>query len=139
MSSIALASHLSLWALLVLTWFILLGVFQKMSLLAWRLDQLDAVTPRRVGRDGVAIGAAAPDFELKDQFGRTIGLSGLVGNDVILVFTQPGCGPCEDILPELVSIQKKRGLHVLLISSGEPDEVRSWATLHANGLPVLRQ
>lgn len=139
MSSIAVVSHVALWLAVAAMGFMMLGIMRNLNVLAWRLDQLDAMAPRRIGRDGVSLGRKAPDFDLMDMTGNRIRLASFVGRDLFLVFTQPGCGPCDGVMPDLLALQKNRGMPVFVISNGEPDEVHDWAAEHAAGLTVLRQ
>ena len=52
---------------------------------------------------GLPLGAEAPDFELPDLRGETRSLRSLLegGRPLVLVFTDPGCGSCWALLPEL--------------------------------------
>jgi len=56
---------------------------------------------------GLAVGAAAPDFELPAAGGRRISLRALVGRGlpVLLIFSDPGCGHCHALLPQVASWQ----------------------------------
>lgn len=63
-------------------------------------------------QDGPAIGAAAPDFTLK-QLGvdgdKSIQLSSLHGKAVLINFWATYCGPCKVEMPWLVELQDKYG------------------------------
>ncbi len=63
-------------------------------------------------QDGPAIGAAAPDFTLK-QLGvdgdKTLQLSSLHGKAVLINFWATYCGPCKVEMPWLVELQDKYG------------------------------
>lgn len=66
------------------------------------------------------IGRMAPDFSLKDQFGRTVSLSELRGKIVLLDFWGVWCGPCRKKLPHTQKIYdqfKNLGLAVIGIHS----------------------
>jgi peroxiredoxin len=56
---------------------------------------------------GLAVGAPAPDFELPADGGRRVSLRALVGRGlpVLLVFSVPGCGHCEALLPQVAGWQ----------------------------------
>ena len=49
------------------------------------------------------VGAPAPVFTLPDLSERAVSLGALCarGKPVALVFVDPGCGPCQALLPEL--------------------------------------
>src|SRR5438045_5832562 len=81
--------------------FLLLGALRVLELLRWRLEQLEATTPSRLGRSGLRPGKKAPDFTLPSIAGIEISLHDFAGRKVLLVFTQTGCGPCHRIVTEL--------------------------------------
>src|SRR5947209_10945002 len=96
-----LISSLALWALVLFLGFLLLGTLRALGLLRWRLEQLEATTPSRLGRSGLKPGKKAPDFTLPSVAGPEVALHDFAGRPVLLVFTQTGCGPCHTIMPEL--------------------------------------
>ena len=69
---------------------------------------------------GLPIGTLAPAFELPSVTGDELSLATLVakGQPVLLIFTDPGCGPCRALLPEIAGWQKEYAgmLEVVLIS-----------------------
>jgi peroxiredoxin len=112
---------------------------RALGILNWRLDQLEATRPGRLGREGLKAGKKAPDFTLASAAGGDVSLHDFAGRKVLLVFTQAGCGPCHDIAPELNRVQAKAELQVLVVNNGEPAETRQWAVeVHAR-FPVLIQ
>ena len=56
---------------------------------------------------GLAVGAPAPDFELPAADGRRVSLRALLGRGlpVLLVFSAPGCGHCQALLPQVAGWQ----------------------------------
>lgn len=65
-------------------------------------------------------GQIAPEFNIKDQFGKMISLSELRGKNVLLTFWGMWCGPCREKLPRTQKIHdkfKKQGLAVVGIHS----------------------
>lgn len=65
------------------------------------------------------IGAIAPDFELKDQFGKSVKLSSLRGQYVLVDFWASWCGPCRKEIPNVKRIYenyKDKGLQVVGVS-----------------------
>ena len=90
-----------LWVVVLLLGFLLLGTLRAVGLLSWRLEQLEATTPKRLGRDGLKPGKRAPDFTLPSVDGNEVALHDFRGRKVLLVFTQSGCAPCKAIVPEL--------------------------------------
>lgn len=72
------------------------------------------------------VGEAAPDFSLQDLTNRTVTLSSLRGEHVVLLdFWATWCGPCKMAMPSLQALQdefKERGLEILSVNQGEPAE-----------------
>jgi methylamine dehydrogenase accessory protein MauD len=135
------------WIVIGVTWlailaigFLLLGTLRALGVLTWRLDQLEATTPRRVGRDGLTPGAKAPDFTLPSVAGKEVSLSDFAGREVLLVFVQPGCGPCHAVAPEFNRLaSRRRDVQILAINNGSPEDVRGWAAETNARFPVLVQ
>jgi peroxiredoxin len=63
----------------------------------------------KIKRDGLKAGTAAPDFRLPRLDGRgELSLSELRGRRVLLVFSSPGCGPCNTLAPELEKFYRQQ-------------------------------
>src|SRR6516162_9497588 len=101
MNNFLLVSNIILWLASGFLGFLLLGTLRSLGLLSWRLEQLEATTPKRLGRDGLKPGKRAPDFTLPSVDGNEVALHDFRGRKVLLVFTQSGCAPCKAIVPEL--------------------------------------
>lgn len=72
---------------------------------------------------GLAVGSLAPEFDLPSLDGRLrVSLSRLrvPGAPVVLVFTNPGCGACNALLPDIADWQKRYGgrLTIAVVSRG---------------------
>ena len=119
--------------------FLVLGVLRSLGVMSWRLEQMEATTPRRIGRDGVPVGRKAPDFTLPTAAGGEVSLRDYAGRKVLLVFTQTGCGPCEGIVPELNRVHRYGDPPVVIINNGKSDEARAWAKDVKAECPVLLQ
>src|SRR5262249_16921288 len=139
MNVLMLASNISLWVLLLSLAFLLLGALRALGLLRWRLDQLEATTPSRLGRGGLKQGKKAPEFTLPSVAGGEVSLHDFAGRKVLLVFTQSGCGPCHRILPELNKLQRGGAVQVLVVNNGEGEAARQAAREARAPLPVLAQ
>jgi peroxiredoxin len=95
----------------------------------------------KLKRDGLKAGTPAPDFNLPRLDGRgELQLSGLRGKRVLLVFSSPGCGPCNTLAPELEKFHRDNPeLVLVMISKGEPSENRAKAKEHGLTFTVVLQ
>lgn len=86
-------------------------------------------------------GAPAPDFRLSDADGRTVRLSDLRGDVVILHFWATWCPHCVAEMPLLQEVARDydpRGVRVLAINLGEPRKrVARYLDEHSLDLRVL--
>lgn len=64
----------------------------------------------KIARDGLRKGTPAPDFDLPNltQSGGRVSLKDYRGRRVLLVFSDPQCGPCLEMAPELQAIHRGR-------------------------------
>jgi peroxiredoxin len=115
----------------------------------------------KIKRDGLKAGAMAPDFRLPRLDGRgELTLSELRGRRVLLVFSSPGCGPCNMLAPALEKLHRSNRrpaadslssnggegkgeeaefVQIVLISKGEPKENRAKVKEHGLTFPVVLQ
>jgi peroxiredoxin/uncharacterized membrane protein YphA (DoxX/SURF4 family) len=81
---------------------------------------------------GLAVGTPAPPFELSTLDGETTKLESLRarGKPLLLLFTDPGCGPCTALLPEIAQWQRDHAtkMNVALISRGTVEANRAKVT-----------
>jgi methylamine dehydrogenase accessory protein MauD len=138
LNAFGLASCALLWAAVFFLGFLLLGTLRALGLLRWRLEQLEATTPSRLGRSGLKPGKNAPDFTLPSVAGAEVSLHDFVGRKVLLVFTQAGCGPCRQVMPELNRLAG-RDLQVVVVNKGDLPATCQWATGLGAQFPVLVQ
>lgn len=84
--------------------------------------------------NGHAPGTAAPDFSLSDTLGGTSTLDELLepGLPLLVLFTNPTCGPCAELMPMVSTWRSEHGkaLTIEVVSTGEPDAVRAEAEEH---------
>jgi methylamine dehydrogenase accessory protein MauD len=137
MEIIWLTAFLALGAVVLFLGFLLLGALRALGVLSWRLEQLEATTPRRVGRDGLKPGKKAPDFSLPSADGKEVALHDFAGRKVLLVFTQSGCSPCKTIVPELNRLGPAE--QVVVVNNGNADATRKWSAEVGACFPVLAQ
>jgi methylamine dehydrogenase accessory protein MauD len=139
MSIFWVSAILALWVLVLFLGFLLLGTLRALGLLTWRLEQLEATTPKRLGRDGLKAGKRAPDFTLPSAAGNEVALHDFAGRKVLLVFTQSGCSPCQKIVPELNRLGRSGDSQVLVVNNGDLEATRKWSEHVGAGFPVLAQ
>jgi methylamine dehydrogenase accessory protein MauD len=134
-----LISSVLLWLTLLFVAFVLLGSLRSMDVLRWQMQQLQATTPSRMGRNGLRPGKKAPDFKLPCAVGPEMALSDFAGRKVFLVFVQTGCGPCGAVVPDLNRMYRDGKFALLVVNNGEPDKVREWVGKVNAEFPVLIQ
>jgi methylamine dehydrogenase accessory protein MauD len=139
MNIVLLFATLTLWIVVLFLGFLLLGALRAVALLRWRVAQLEAITPSRLGRSGLSQGKKAPDFALPSISGGEMALQGYAGHKLLLVFMQPGCGPCQHIVPELDRLHRAGDVQVLVIQNGDVEAIRQWAKKHRPHFPVALQ
>ena len=165
MNAALLIAVVVLGALVAFLSFLVLGTLRALGHLTWRVEQLETITPSRIGRDGLKLGKKAPDFTLpvaqasslvhQEQAGRllngaeeqagTLALRpeasrhDFLDRKLLLIFTQSGCGPCRDIIPELNRVQDHGEHQVLVVNNGELEQTRKWAAEVQTRFPVLAQ
>ena len=61
----------------------------------------------RILRRGLKAGTRAPDFELPGLDGSELKLASLRGRRVLLVFSDPHCGPCQWLAPRLEKVHRR--------------------------------
>jgi methylamine dehydrogenase accessory protein MauD len=127
-----------LWIAVLFLGFLWLGALRALGVLTWRLEQLEATTPKRLGRDGLKPGKKAPDFRLPDTNGKDVALHDFAGRKVLLVFTQSGCGPCRTVVPELNHLERGEA-QVVVINNANPETTRKWSTEVNARFTVLSQ
>jgi peroxiredoxin len=94
----------------------------------------------KIKRDGLLAGTRAPDFRLERVDGGELALSDYRGWPVLLVFSDPHCGPCSDLAPKLEAIHSGNpDLRVLMVSRGDPDENRQKVAKLGLTFPVVVQ
>ena len=139
MNNFLLFSNIMLWVGLLFTGFLLFGALRALGILSWRLEQLQATTPSRLGRDGLEVGKKAPDFTLPRVTGGETSLHDFAGRKVLLVLTQSGCGPCQSILPELNRLHDQGEYQVVVVNNGDPEATSQWVAVAGVRFPVLAQ
>jgi len=107
-----------------------------------RLPNAKPLSQSRIERDGLKAGTPAPSFELPDIHGHKVKLEEYRGRKVLLVFSDPHCGPCNELAPHLVRLHhehRNNGLSVVMVGRGEPEDNRQKAESHGIEFPVALQ
>ncbi len=107
-----------------------------------RLPGERPLSESRIEREGLKAGTPAPTFHLPDIHGRTVSLEDYRGRRVLMVFTDPHCGPCDQLAPELVRLHREHrdnGLSLVMVGRGEAEENRHKAEEHGIEFPVVLQ
>jgi methylamine dehydrogenase accessory protein MauD len=108
----------------------------RLDALESKLDLNDSFSPldSNLAVPGLPVGQQAPEFNLVDLSGETVTLASLLarGKTVLLVFTDPGCGPCNTLLPEIGRWQREKAARITLavISRGSAEANRLKAAEH---------
>jgi peroxiredoxin/uncharacterized membrane protein YphA (DoxX/SURF4 family) len=151
-----LVGAVAVLGLLAGQWWFLLHLLRQNGRLLVRIEALEdggsvagsaptspngASTWRAAG--GLAVGTSAPTFALEDLQGETLTLDSLrqAGKPVVLLFTDPGCGPCNALLPDVGRWQEEYEdrLTIALVSRGDPEENRTKAQEHGLTNVVLQE
>lgn len=107
----------------------------------------------KIGRNGLPAGTLAPDFRLPRVDGGEVSLSDFRGKKVLLVFSDPHCGPCDGLAPDLEKAHRpsppgplsqswergSQGIQVVMVSRGEIGENRKKAKQYKLTFPILLQ
>jgi peroxiredoxin len=94
----------------------------------------------RLNRDGLKAGAVAPHFQLPRIDGGELSLEELRGQRVLLVFSDPDCGPCEELAPRLQELHEERpDLQVVVISRRDAEANRAKAAELGLTYPIILQ
>jgi peroxiredoxin len=94
----------------------------------------------RLNRSGLKAGALAPDFRLPRIDEGDLSLADFRGGRVLLVFSDPDCGPCDELAPHLQEIHLQRPeLQVLVVSRRGFEANRAKATSLGLTFPIVLQ
>lgn len=137
-----LVGSIALLGLLAAQGWLLLNLMNQNGRLLVRIEALEAaqnsapagqVDPSAASAPvpGLAVGTPAPSFHLSGLHGETNTLEALRASTkpVLLVFSDPGCGPCTALLPDLARWQREYAAHLTLA-------LISRSTLEANRAKV---
>jgi peroxiredoxin len=99
-----------------------------------------APSQSRLKRDGLPAGTPAPAFRLPRLEGGELSLDDYRGRRVLLVFSDPACGPCEELAPRLEQLHRtSHDPTLLMVSRGDLDANRAMVAEHGLTFPVALQ
>jgi peroxiredoxin len=107
-----------------------------------KLPSERSLAESRIERNGLKAGTPAPLFRLPDLQGRMVSLDQYRGRRVLLVFSDPHCGPCDELAPDLSRLHQehgKNGLALVLVGRGDREENRRKADQYGMRFPVVIQ
>lgn len=94
----------------------------------------------RLNRNGLKAGSPAPDFRLPRIDGGELSLADFRGQRVLLVFSDPDCGPCDELALQLQELHIRRSdLHVLVVSRRDAEANRIKAAKLGLSFPIVLQ
>ena len=94
----------------------------------------------RLNRTGLKAGTVAPEFQLPLIKGGELALADLRGRRVLLVFSDPNCGPCDELAPRLQELHRTRpDLQVVVISRRDAEATRAKAEALGLTFPIVMQ
>jgi thiol-disulfide isomerase/thioredoxin len=138
------AGGVALAAALVFQGWFLLQLFYQNGRLLLRVDTLEqqlaaaaaGFAPSGQIEEGLPVGAPAPDLSLRTVDGEPAALPGVRAGVApkLVLFVDPHCGPCKDLVPEIARWQRDYSdrFELLLISRGAPEVNR--ASYSAQGI-----
>jgi methylamine dehydrogenase accessory protein MauD len=132
MEGIWLVSFIVLWLVVIVEGVLIVLLYRQLGIMY--LGSASGVS-----RDGLPVGATAPDFQLEDSEGRAQRLSNYRGRNVLLLFGSTHCEPCRRLLPGLQEFAAGPGrdFDVLWLNEGTPEETLQFQSETGARLPML--
>jgi peroxiredoxin len=94
----------------------------------------------KINRNGLKAGTHAPEFRLPRVDGGELSLADFRGRRVLLVFSDPNCGPCDELAPHLEEMHRERSdLQMLMISRRDAEATRDKAARLGLSFPIVMQ
>jgi peroxiredoxin len=94
----------------------------------------------KLNRGGLPAGTPAPPFRLPRLDGGEVSLEEYRGRRVLLVFSDPHCGPCDQLAPQLEQAHRhSRDVQVLMVSRGDVEANREKAEEARLTFPIVLQ
>jgi len=94
----------------------------------------------KIERNGLPPGTRASEFRLPLLSGGELSLADYAGQEVLLVFSDPNCGPCEQLMPALEQQYRgSRNVQILMVTRGEEAANRAKVAQHGLTFQVVLQ
>ncbi|HEX5104867.1 MAG TPA: redoxin domain-containing protein [Pirellulaceae bacterium] len=94
----------------------------------------------KLNRSGLKAGAVAPEFSLPKVGGGELSLADFRGRRVLLVFSDPNCGPCDELASLLQELHDERpDLAVVVISRRDAEATAAKAKSLGLTYPIVMQ
>lgn len=112
---------------------LMVNLWQQNGRLLVRVEALEQASSNAVDAvpgslaSGASVRRAAPEFDLPNIHGGRTSLTSLrqQGNPVLLIFSDPNCDPCNQLLPEIGAWHREHEhLQIAVISRGDPEANR---------------
>lgn len=139
-SLVAFLAGIAVATLTMLTVWGLLALLRQNGRLLLRIDELEArldaagAPPPARPHYGLPLGDPAPSFTLSGLYGETVTLESLTAaeNPVMLLFTDPNCGPCNALMPQIAGWQHEHAdeLTIAVLTRGAAEDNRSKVREH---------
>jgi peroxiredoxin len=132
-----LGGGLALLVMLAVNLWLVVHVLRQNGRLLLRIEAIEeriGIGEISAAPAGLPPGSPAPDFSLGELDGTVCSLAAMrsAGKAVLLLFIEPGCGPCDELLPDVAGWQKSHAgsLAVTVISRGEVQANRAKRAEH---------
>jgi peroxiredoxin len=133
---------------------IAVGAQALMALAEWGAEEAAAVSGNshhahrgnrdladsKLNRNGLPAGTPAPEFTLPTLDGGELSLAAYRGRRLLIVFSDPNCGPCDQLAPQLEQFHRRTAaVDILMVTRGEREANRAKAAEHGLTFPVVLQ
>ena len=150
MTTIVYITFAVTWAILAIALWFAYQLFKQNGRLLLRIEALEAAVDRpagdpslaksRINRNGLPKGTVAPAFTLPLLHGGELSLSDYKGRRVLLVFSDPDCGPCNLVAPQLQKLSSQiRDLDFIMVSRGDHEKNKKKAAELGIDFPIVLQ
>jgi methylamine dehydrogenase accessory protein MauD len=125
---------IALWVVVLVEMGLLLALYRQVGIV-----YLGSRSAR--ARDGLDLLREAPDWEAEDYSGARVGSITTRGRPLLLVFAEPNCSPCQQLMPELKTFtdRHREELAVVVVGASDDRVNRQMADRYLLDAPVVSQ